>query len=211
MPAQTRLRDPARFFDHLRHSDVLGPVLTDEEVRGCEAITEACGRDGWPISWVAYALATAFHETAGEMRPIGERGGDAYFQRKYDPQGLNPSLARRLGNTQPGDGALFSGRGWVQLTGRTNYEKAEKVTGWPLIEQPDMALEPGLASAIMVAGMRDGWFTGRGLKHYLPLSGPAQEGAFISARRIINGTDRADLIAGYALAFQAALQAGGWA
>ncbi len=43
-----------------------------------------------------------------------------------------------LGNTQPGDGKRYKGRGPVQLTGRVNYQKAGKALGLPLEENPTM-------------------------------------------------------------------------
>jgi hypothetical protein len=58
--------------------------------------------------------------------------------------------------------------------------------------------------------MRDAWFTGKSFQSYLPAAGLADKAQFTAARRIINGTDKASLIAGYAIAFQAALVAGEW-
>jgi len=63
----------------------------------------------------------------------------------------------------------------------------------------------------MVLGMTEGWFTRKRFASYLPAKGPATTVQFTSARRIINGIDRADKVAGYAMSFQAALVAGGWA
>jgi putative chitinase len=72
-----------------------------------------------------------------------------------------------------------------------------------------MALQPEIAAKILVKGMQEGWFTGKKLADYLPQHA-ANRLQFQQARRIINGTDKADLIAGYALQFQSALDAGGW-
>lgn len=199
--------DKAKFFAECRRT-VMGPTLDQDEVTGAEAIITAL--DGLPLSWVAYALATAWHETAHTMLPCKERGGPAYFTRMYDIHGQRPAVARQLGNTQPGDGARFAGRGYVQLTGRTNYAKAGAKVGADLVADPDRAMEPEIAATILRVGMVDGWFTGRGFRSCLPDRGKATAGQFAAARRIINGTDKANLIAGYAIDFQRALEAGGW-
>lgn len=207
----TALARPAAFFDWLRSNDMLGPVLTKDEVEGLNVITAAAGLAGWPIAWTAYALATAYHETAHTMQPVKERGGEDYFRRMYDISGRNPDLAMRLGNIQIGDGAKYAGRGYVQLTGRANYQRAQMELGQKLVDLPDLAMNDAVAASVMVKGMAEGWFTGRSLQTYLPSKAPATRGQFIEARRIINGIDRAQNIAGYALEFQEALKAGGWA
>ena len=201
----------AAFFDVMRGSKALGPTLSTDEVEGCQAIIEACRQAGYALSWTAYALATAVVETASTMQPIKEFGGTAYFRRMYDIEGSRPAKARELGNLNPGDGARFAGRGYVQLTGRKNYAKAGTALGHDLIGNPDLAMRPDIAAAIMVKGMAGGWFTGRSLAGYLPANGPGALIQFKEARRIINGQDRAAEIAGYAMECQRALQAGGWA
>lgn len=200
------LRNPSALFNALRVG-ILGPVLEQNEVDGCNAILKAC--DGWPLSWVAYALATAYHETAGTMQPIKEFGSTSYFMRRYDQTGTNPRLARKLGNTQVGDGARYAGRGYVQLTGRANYAKAGAKLKIDLIRNPDLAMQPDNAARIMRLGMAEGWFTGKSLSS-LPRSGRASRLSYINARRIINGTDKANKIAGEALHFENALVKGGW-
>lgn len=207
----TGLNRPGAFFDWLRANDMLGPVLSPGEVEGLQVITAAAGVAGWPIAYTAYALATAYHETAHTMQPVKEIGGEDYFRRMYDVSGKRPEVAARLGNTQIGDGAKYAGRGYVQLTGRANYDRARREIGQPLIDRPDLAMNDAVAASVMVKGMSEGWFTGRSLKTYLPSQAPGARGQFIEARRIINGTDRAQDIAGYALEFQEALKAGGWA
>lgn len=215
VPAQAAaagLSNPAAFFDVLRASKVLGPTLEPGEVDGCNAILAACAGK-MPTSWTAYALATAFLETAGTMQPISEYGGNAYFHRMYDIEGARPAKARELGNTSPGDGVRYHGRGLVQITGKGNYTKATKelrAAGFDvdLIAEPDLAKRPDVAAFIMVNGMRDGWFTGKGLRAYLPNSPTLAN--YTAARRIINGQDRAADVAGYAATFFRALEAGGW-
>lgn len=196
------------FFDHCR-GGVMGPTLDGDEVSGAEAILDAMAAA--PISWCAYALATAWHETAHTLQPIREFGGPAYLTRMYDITGQRPELARANGNTAPGDGVRYCGRGYVQLTWRANYRRAGEKLGLPLEANPELAMRKDIAAQIMRRGMEEGWFTGKAFDHFLPPSGPAPMRAFTDARRIINGKDKATLIAGYAMAFQAALTVAGWA
>lgn len=137
---------------------------------------------------LAYCLATFKWETAHTMQPIDERGGDAYFNRRYGPQ---TSVGKMLGNTKAGDGALYHGRGYVQITGRNNYAKAKKLTGVDLISEPNRAKEPDLAYQIAIQGMMDGWFTGKKLSNYFL----GDNADYLNARRIINGQDQAEKIA----------------
>jgi putative chitinase len=192
---------PERFFAALR-AGLLGPELSQGEVDGVNAILAACA--GWPLAWTAYGLATAYHETAHTMAPIMERGGPSYFARMYDCAGLRPAVAAQLGNSEPGDGRRYCGRGYVQLTGRANYLRAG------LADEPERALESAIAAEVLERGMREGWF-GRRLLDVLPLGGRATRPQFIAARRTVNGQDRAGLIADYAMRFQDALMAGGCA
>lgn len=199
--------DRKAFFDHCR-AGVMGPTLSADEVEGAAAILTTMA--GAPLSWTAYALATAWHETAHTLKPIKEYGGPAYFHRMYDLRGQRPALARKMGNVNPGDGVKFCGRGYVQLTWRSNYRLAGQKLNLPLEAQPDMALRPDVAAKIMRSGMTEGWFTGKAFRHYLDGEGKATSAQFAEARRIINGVDKAKLIAGYAVQFQSALLKGGW-
>lgn len=195
-----KLADPAAFFDGVRK--VTGP-LNLEQVETVNALLKAAAH--WPIAWLAYGLATAWHEA--RLEPIHEKGGRAYLD-KYD----TGPLAKALGNTpeDDDDGILYAGRGLVQLTGRANYRKAGAHLGLDLLAKPDLALDPENATRILVWGMETGAFTGKALKDYLAGT-MVKEAAYAPCRRIINGTDRAALIAGHAIGFQCALSAGGWA
>lgn len=199
--------DSAAFFAVVR-KNLFGGKVSQKQVDGCNAILAAM--EGKPLSWCAYALATAYHETAYTMQPVKEYGGKAYFMRQYDKAGNRPNVAKALGNTEVGDGALYAGRGYVQLTGRRNYGFAQAKLGEPLLTNPDLAMQPEIAARILREGMMDAWFTGHGFVRHLPSEGPATKEAFGQARRIINGVDKADKIADEAIAFQAALIAGGW-
>lgn len=155
--------------------------------------------------WLAYALGTTFHEVAYTMRPIHEKGGDAYFFDRYDVRGSRPKFAREvLGNTEPGDGVLFHGRGYVQLTGRRNYTVMGEAFGVDLISSSaaaDGALDPKLAAQIMFKGMEEGIFTGKNFADYFS----REKEDWIQARRIINSLDQAQKIAGHSKEFYAAI------
>lgn len=207
--------DYGAFYDFLRSNAMLGPVISQPEFEGCDTIIKACAVEKWAISWIAYALATAYHETAHTMQPVHELGGPAYLTRMYDIKGARPDKARELGNLTPGDGVKFAGRGYPQLTGRTNYVKATaklRERGWDvdLVADPDQLLRPDVAAAVMVYGMREGWFTGRDVDDDLPASGLGTKQQFMATRDVINGRDKQELIAGYAIDFQKALQQGGY-
>lgn len=190
-----------RFFPAAR-AGAFGGRLTQQQVDGLNVILDAWERRSNPdLRHLAYMLATTKWETAHTMAPINERGGDAYFFRMYDRNGERPEVARALGNIAAGDGARFHGRGYVQLTGRTNYHHMSKVVGVDLVENPDLALDPDVAAVILMEGMERGMFTGVGLGRYFN----AITCDWVNARRIINGTDCAEQIAEIARGFNIAL------
>jgi murein DD-endopeptidase MepM/ murein hydrolase activator NlpD/predicted chitinase len=122
---------------------------------------------------IAYILATAGLES--NYQPIREyASGDAY---EGDAS---------LGNINPGDGVKYKGGGYVQLTGRANYAKYQELTGMPLVDNPDLILNPDLAAFILVHGIKTGTFTGRSIDDYTDASGNVD---FYNARRIVNGID----------------------
>ena len=192
------------FFDQVRKHPFAGP-LTAPQVAGLTAIL-----DMWQANhaadderWLAYMLATAYHETGKRMQPIKEFGGDARADKLYGPApvGQNPGLAKRLGNTVKGDGSLFIGRGFVQLTGRANYTAWAGHLTLDLVNNPDLALDLTAALRILDYGMVHGTFTGKRLAQYF--NSTTED--WIGARRIINGQDKAANIADYGHAFYAAI------
>ena len=139
-------------------------------------------------------LATAYHETARTMQPI-----DEYGKGRGKDYGKRLKMSRKpYSDTLP----LYYGRGYVQLTWYENYEKAGKKVGVDLLNEPGLALSAPIAAKIMRDGMLEGWFTGKKLSDYVGL----RTADYVGARRIINGTDKANLIAGYAVAFELALR-----
>jgi uncharacterized protein (TIGR02594 family) len=145
--------------------------------------------------WLAYMFATAWLETDRTMQAISEYGDRAYFTRMYGIRGARPDKARRLGNIHAGDGAKFHGRGKPMITGRGNYQKADQYVGDFLgvnfEDRPSEVLVGNRSDLIMFSGMIKGWFTGKKLSDYF--DGDLEDP--INARRIVNGTDRADDIA----------------
>ena len=89
------------------------------------------------------AAATVVTEVGRGFEPINEFGDDDYFTRMYEGRA-------DLGNTRPGDGARYHGRGYIQLTGRANYRTFGKRIGVPLEEHPHLALAPSTAAQVLV-------------------------------------------------------------
>ena len=197
--------DRKNFFDIVRNG-LLGPTLSADEVAGCNAILDAF--EGTRVMDKAYALATAYLETNHTMLPVVEaywlspNARYAYCTRMYDIKGARPAKARELGNLQPGDGALYCGRGYCQVTGRKNYQDLDNRLGYhgALVKNPDMMLQPEVAAKVMALGMKLGSFTGRKLSDFQP-------GQYVEMRTIINGHDRAQDIADFAKSFEVAVQA----
>lgn len=138
----------------------------------------------------AYVLASATHES-GMGAYMEEFASGAAYEGRGD-----------LGNTEPGDGVRFKGRGYVQITGRTNYAEWSERLGVDLVGNPGLAEDPDIAVQILVGGMKDGTFTGVGVGDFIN-EGRAD---YVGARAVVNGSDRASLIAGYAEGYAAALQ-----
>jgi predicted chitinase len=201
------------FYDNVRNAPFPG-TLTQPQVDGMNVILDEWDKRGLTEpSWLAYMLATAFHETAHWVQPV--------IETRRASEATNPSVdtaIARLDNAwnagklkwvkQPywrkdADGMSWLGRGFVQLTHKTNYQNAEAKTGIPCTTQPELMLQAAPAATVMYGGMMEGWFTGKKLSDYLG-NGKTD---FVNARRIINGLDRADDIAGYANSFLAAVNA----
>jgi len=184
---------------------LFGGALSQKQVDGVAAIVDywETHHPGDDDRRLAYLLATAYHETDRKMQPIHEYGKSAYFNRRYSPPptGHNPGIARDLGNTEQDDGDRYHGRGFVQLTGRKNYADWATRTGLKLIDNPDGCLDLACATRILVEGAMTGTFTGRKLSTYF--NGPVAD--WKNARRVINGTDRAEIIADHAHKFYAAI------
>jgi hypothetical protein len=123
--------------------------------------------------WLAYILATAYHETGKKMQPVTEFGGEKYLKsKKYYP---------------------YYGRDLCQTTWLANYKKVKDFTGVDVVSNPELIKDLKTASKVIIEFMVKGHYTGKKLSDYFDVDTNDP----VNARRIINGTDRAELIAGY--------------
>ncbi|QND47650.1 hypothetical protein HB780_18385 [Rhizobium lusitanum] len=206
--------DHAKFFVAVRPSLFAGR-LSANQVNGMEAILVAWESKPFDSRWLAYMLATTYHETDNSMCTISENlsysaaGLLATFPKYFaaaqasayarQPQRIaNRAYASRMGNGSEasGDGWRYRGRGLVQITGRDNYAK------YGITDNPDDALDSAKAVEILFDGMINGRFTGRKLADFFS----AAVTDWTGARKIINSADRANDIAGYAKKFAAAVE-----
>jgi len=176
-----------RFYDVIR-APLFGGTLTQSQVDGMEYLLDYAQVRQPPLDLrhVAYVFATVLHETARTMQPIEE-----YGKGEGKPYGV----------PDPETGETYHGRGWVMITWKQNYAYQQAKLGLPLVQRPDCALEPACAAAILYEGMLDGDFTGVGVSDYIDDA----QCDYVNARRVVNGLDCAEQIAGYAAVFQEAL------
>jgi putative chitinase len=174
-----------KFYDTIRHS-IFGGKIKSAQAAGLEIILNKWIAEDWKdLRWLAYILATVYHETAHTMQPVEEYGRGK--GRKYG-EPVGPHMQ------------CYYGRGYCQLTHDYNYLRFSKLTGVDIYQHPEKACEPDTAVKILFIGMIQGMFTGKSLGQYFN-----DETDWIGARRIVNGTDRAEQIAAIATKFHYAL------
>ena len=175
------------FFRHVRRI-MFSNVLQQSQVDGINAILDA-----WEAKyaegddrWLAYALATTYHETDQQMQPIEEYG---------------KGRGMPYGKPDPTTGKVYYGRGFVQLTWERNYKTMSDLLGVDFVDHPELALELDNATKIMFIGMIKGLFTGKSLGDYFNNT----TDDWVNARKIINGLDKAQAIAMYGHNFYSAI------
>ncbi len=147
----------------------------------------------------AYVLATIKRETGDTFRPVleGNYLKENRLQKLFNYyQKNNPSAIKTIFPNGI-SGLTYEGRGYVQITHLYNYEKFSKELGVDLVNHPELALVPDNAWGIAEIGMTKGMFTGKKLSDYFNDT----KTDYPNARRIINGLDKAQMIAGYAEEF----------
>lgn len=198
-------------FAMLRNAP-FGGRLTTDQVSGVNLVLDEWNkRNLTDIRWLAYMLATDFWETAKTMQPIREANGksDTETIKRLDAA----YAAGKLGQVKniywrpDKRGKAWFGRGLVQLTHEKNYINMANILNIPLDVKPELALDPKVAVLVMFEGMLQatsvkGDFTGRSLEQYFNTVTDDP----IGARAVINGSDKAKLVASYYKNFLDALK-----
>lgn len=192
------------FFATIRESLFEGSI-SKPQVNGIDAILDEAEARKTPMRHLAYMLATTYHETAQTMQPVRETlasSDDVAIKRleKAWADGKLKWVKKPYWRKDP-DGKSWLGRGLVQITHKDNYITLGEAVRVDLVADPDAAMSMPVAIKIMFEGMNKGLFTGKKLSDYL--DGPLAD--YVGARRIINGTDKDKMIAGYANEFASAL------
>lgn len=181
----------AVFFKGIRGSP-LPTKLADATVKNLsEILDEWERRKLTDLRYLAYMMATNLGETGVTLEPVREGFS------KSDAVARAFVKRQRYPYAKVVNGMVYYGRGRVQLTWDYNYKAMGDILKIDLLADPDLALDRHYATQIMFEGMLRGTFTGKKLSSYFNNTTTD----WINARRIINGTDRASEIGGYAKQF----------
>ncbi|MCR5859413.1 glycoside hydrolase family 19 protein [Mesorhizobium sp. J428] len=194
------------FFDQTR-ATLFDGAFKQAQVDGLTAILDKWEKESPNADdrWLAYMLGTVHHESGRTMQPVRETfaNSDAkaisILNKAFGAGKL--TWVKKPYWVLDSEGKSWLGRGLVQLTHKTNYEKLSKAIGVNLVQDPTLAMDLDVALKIMFVGMRDGLFTGIGL----PDRFSKTVERWREARQIINGLERADLVASYGKAYYAAI------
>lgn len=176
------------FFNKIRESKLFRGSLSQSQVEGINGIFEAWEKygDGF-INTLAYAFATAYHETGAHMVPVREgfANTDVIARRR--------TRNRAYGKPAGVYGHVYYGRGIVQLTWLENYKRTGDALGVDLVKDPDLAMKPEISARILIEGLIDGRWNakGHGIQFYL------RNNDLKNARRTVNVLDKWELIKGY--------------
>lgn len=181
-----------KFYDAIRpHLN-----LTTQNIIGMDKVLDYIEAKEENLQQAAYILATAWWETAQTMMPVRE----AYWK--------DEAWRKRNFRYYP-----YYGRGYIQLTWDYNYKKASDYFKVDFVKNPDLVMDPEYALPILVVGMNEGWFTGKKLDDYIDNideNDTEELREYKNARRIVNGTDKAETIAKLTLVFEKGLKEAGY-
>jgi hypothetical protein len=199
------------FTDTLRKS-IFSTGYTVNQIGGIDAILTKWEASGLTdLRWLAYMMATAYHETARTMQPVREtlaandNQAIAILERSF-ARGSMPWVKSPYWRLDA-DGKSWLGRGLVQLTFKANYEKLAALIGVDIVKTPALAMNMDVALDILFEGMTKGAsnrgdFTGVSLEDFFN----DKVSDWTNARKIINGLESAGVIAGYGQTIYAALK-----
>ena len=208
-----QLFDRRIFFREIRLSIFRGR-MSRAQVAGLERLLMVWEREHLndDVRWLAYCLATAWHETAHTMQPVRETLAKSERQaiarlrawaRRLNGRRRQTVLA--YSQVHADIGHAYFGRGYVQITWRRNYRRLSARLGLDLEHNPELVMKPEVAARILFIGMIEGLFTGFRLSTFID----GEKCDYVQSRRVVNGMDKAALIAGVAEEFHAALTAAG--
>lgn len=171
------------FFDLYRKNLDPDRKLSQSEVNAIDLFIDRSKSvfSNFTIPQWAYIFATTFHETNATFLPLKE----AYW--------LSEDWRRKNLRYYP-----YYGRGYVQITWKENYATYGKLLNIDLVKNPDLAMNYDNAFFILINGFANGRFTGKKISDYINNN----KKDYVGARRCINGTDKAQLIANYANEFE---------
>ncbi len=208
-------------FDEKRFFDILRPFFggyTQSQVDGINGIIKAFKEVGdGDIDTLAYALATAYHETGKLMVPVREgfaktdKGAISAVAKLAKARGPNSAPAK-YGKPAGPYGHVYYGRGHVQLTWHHNYRNASKDAGVDLEKFPDKMLDPQISARVLIRGIMDGRWNGqgKGIDFYEGEDDKLSREEATQARRLVNVQDKALTIAVYFEHFYNALKSSGF-
>lgn len=193
------------FYDTVRNAP-FGGVLTQRNIDGTEPLLDYWEKSHRhdPIEFLAYILAGVFHETGGTMVPVRETFATSDSQARGRLEAAWKAGKLRHVKTPYWRDNWF-GRGRIQNTHRTNYEKIARRFNRPgLLDDPNLLLQDlNFDAKVTIEGHFMGLWTGKKLSDFM------RSGAFDakSARQIVNGMDCASQIALHYRAFLTGLKA----
>ncbi|MEO0602617.1 MAG: hypothetical protein AAF211_14340 [Myxococcota bacterium] len=216
--------DRKAFYEGLRRFNRRHPLAQNPKKlrpRSFDAMQDIL--DHWDTSaeltdtrWLAYIISTVFWETGGYLYPVREGLCDdapcaiAHLERLWRKR----MVRQRYWDPDPETGRSYYGRGQVQLTHLVNYwrvggeltrtQSTEQFVDLEdkLVAEPDLALTDWVSTAALIEGMVRGWYNieiGKGLGSYINRDAPNDRVAYLEARRTVNGLDKRDLLADFAI------------